>query len=230
MKTAEMFSRVRKAHPGFLVALPATLGLVLSIPAIASPSGSPSHTPAIGTNKIVLPQIPNAQLACDRSVYDYGQPVLLTFKIVNSTKKAIQYDFSSGQQAIFTITDSKGNDVWDTPAASGLFKGITHLTLAAGQSQTYQATWTQRDNGQRPVLPGSYTASAQLVPMPRVVVSGGIIVNTDPDPENTGMPVKGKGERGAVLQQDMTPPVASKVQITIRAAQPQPITHGASAH
>jgi len=237
MKTAAIVSRLRKAYPVGLARPLAVFSLLLAIPALAqgqssSTSNSPpssSNGPAITTNKIVLPQIPSAQLMTDRLAYGEGQSVLLTFKVVNSTGKPIRYDFSSGQQASFSVTDSKGNDVWDSPIARGSFQGITHLTLAPGKSQTYQATWNQRDNKQRPVPNGIYTATAQLAPMPKIVVTGGIIVNTNTDPSNTGMPTKGKGESGEVLQRDVTPPVESKIQITIRAAKPLPASHSAPA-
>lgn len=239
MKIARISSRIRGTRPATPIASFAGLCLLLSIPSLAcaqssttgnSSSSTQSHSPAVGTNKIVVPQVPGAQLTTDRSAYTLGQPILLTLKITNTTKKTIRYDFFSDQQATFTVSDSKGNSIWTSTGPRLSSQGITHLSLDPGKSQSYQASWDERDTNKHPVPAGVYTATAKLAPMPRVVVTGGVIVNTDPDPDNTGMPTKGKAESGATLQQDLTPPVASSIQITIQAAAPQPASHPTAAH
>jgi len=238
MKIVAVGSRIRVARPANLSGVLAGLCLLFSIAGLAiaqapDASGPPSsarQTPPIQTNKIVLPQTPGVQLTTDRATYAAGQPVLLTFKVANTTKKPITYDFASGQQASFSITDAKGNPVWDSTASRALFRGITHLTLAPGESKTYQAVWNERENLGRPVPPGVYTVTARLLPMPRVVVSGGLIVNTETDPNNTGTPTKSKGESGATLQQNITPPVTASATVTISSAQSRPASHSGAAH
>lgn len=177
---------------------------------------SSSHSPAITATNIVLPQYSGASLTANRRVYSLGEPADLTFKVTNTTKKPIRYDFASGQQVDFTVADSKGNTVWDSSGQKVSFRGITHLTLAPGKSQLYQMVWNQRDQQARPVPPGAYTVTAKLMALPRVEISGGLIVNTDSDPANIGAPTKSKSESGATIQQDVTPSVAAATQITVK--------------
>lgn len=184
--------------------------------AFAQADSAPSiHTPAIRANKIILPQTAGAQLITNHATYPVGQPVQLQFRVTNPTKKPMRYDFASAQQADFTVADSSGNTLWDSTQNTVSFHGITHLVLAPGQSHVYTATWNQRDLKARPVPAGAYTISAHLIPMPSVVVSGGLIVNTDRDPANLGMPMKGKSETGETIQQNTTPSVSASTRIKI---------------
>lgn len=210
-------SRTGRGNGAFTVALSALLlAPAFPMPAVAQSGDiNPRHTPAISANKIVVPQTLSASLSADHPTFALGQPVNLTFKVVNSTKQPITYDFESGRQAIFTVAGPTGASIWDSRASRVSFHGITHLTLAPGQSQVYTVTWSQRDNQARPVPAGMYTVLAQLTPLPRVVVSGGLIVNIEPDPDNTGMPTKGKAESGATLQQNLAGPVSATAHITI---------------
>lgn len=213
--------RVQGACPFAALALcyGAALIFALAAPAIAQSGPTDSapgiHTPAIRANKIVLPQTPGAQLISNHAAYPLGQPVLLQFKITNTTKKPLRYDFASGQQAQFTVMDTKGDAVWDSTQHKVSFHGITHLVLAPGQSQVYTGAWNQRDLKDRPVPPGPYTVTASLIAMPRYEISGGLIVNTDRDPANLGMPMKGHAETGETIQQNVTPSVSASTQIKI---------------
>ena len=226
METAMVGLQVarRQGKPGGalarLVSCAALLAFI-ALPAGAQSDPAPSiHTPAIRANKIVFPKFASTRLTANHASYLPGQPVLLEFKVANPTSKPIRYDFAAGtEQADFTVADSHGNTVWSSTGNKISFRGITHLILRPGEIHVYRATWNQRDLNARPVPSAAYTVTASLNPMPRVEVSGGLIVNTDRDPANLGMPMKGKSETGETIQQDTTPPVSASTKITI-------ISHG----
>lgn len=160
-------------------------------------------------------------LRANRTRYQPGERVAFTFTIANPTNKAVGYDFPSSQQFDVTVSDPKNAPVWDSAQGMVFAQGVTHLTLKPGQKKSFEAVWNGRDVQGRPVAPGVYSARARLTSSNRPAVTGGIIVDPDTDPDNTGFPTRSPAENGAVRQVDMNPPITASLVLAIGVPAPK---------
>lgn len=137
-----------------------------------SPSPTPSKPPR-STNmhgKVML------TLEADEETYQLGQPVTLTFTIVNTGNSAVIYNFSSGQMYDFIITHS-GREVWRWSNGKAFTQAFASLTLQPGESKRFQETWKQSGNQGTQLPAGEYSVSA-------------VITTTDRNAKPTVGPIK----------------------------------------
>lgn len=173
---------------------------------------------------VVLPKVVmqtktvDSTLVSDRSSYAQGLPIKMNFKVVNDGASATTYDFPSAQLYDVVVADAQGLELWHWSHGKFFAQLITHLKIAPGSSASFGTTWDQRDDSGKPVAPGRYFITAKLTAMQRIVVSGGAITNTNPDPTNVGTPFMGHKDRGAVVENNVTPPAVANTTITIEAA------------
>jgi len=193
---------------------------------IASPvcAQTAAGTPPLNPNAI--PQIPqtlklpdSAQpgaLTTQKVSYKSGQAVRMTFKVVNTSGKAVTYNFGSGQCFDVAATNATGTQVWDWASGKVFSQNLSSLSVAPGKALAYNAVWNGRDASGHPLPPGVYTLSARLTSDNQPAVTGGVVVNTDPDPTNMGIPTRTPADSGAIRQVAAAPQVSAKTTITIK--------------
>lgn len=202
----------------FIVA--AGLSAAAALPALAQTgAGTPPLTNRIPPISQALKLPASAQpgtLTTQRASYKSGQAVRMTFKVVNTSNKAVTYNFGSGQRFDVTATNAAGTPLWDWASGKLFSQNLSSLPVAPGKALSYNAVWNGRDASGHPLPPGVYTLSAHLVSDNRPAITGGVIVNTDPDPINMGIPTRTPAGSGAIRQVAPTPQVSAKTTITIK--------------
>lgn len=185
---------------------------------IPTSTSSPQYTPQAG--KVILPgsAASAGRIITDRAKYRPGQPVHISFVVTNTTNQLAVYNFSTGRQFDITLVDAKGRTVWQSWRGAMFTQQLTRLSLKPGQRKTYALVWNGRPFGNHRLAPGVYTLNARMTSENRPAVTGGIVVNTDRDPNNMGVPTKMPTETGAVRQVDVNPPVTASAPLVISAA------------
>ena len=203
--------------------LPALAALFLFCPLSASAQSGAGTPPINPNNNGLLPDAlkvtPPAQpgtLTVDKPQIKSGRPVRLTFTVVNTSGKAVTYNFSTGQRFDVTATNAAGTAVWDWAAPKRFSQNLASLSLPPGKSFVYRAVWNGRDSSGRPVPPGAYTLSAHLTSDNRPAITGGVIVNTDPDPTNMGTATRTPAEAGTIRQVAPAAQVSAKTTVVVR--------------
>lgn len=183
-------------------------------------AGTPPITPNMTTP---LPQALNlpgsaqpGTLTTSQARYRPGQSVHLTFRVVNTSGKPVTYNFGTGQRFDITAADASGVQVWDWAHGRLFAQNLTSLTLLPGKSLEYKTVWNGRDSSGHPVAPGTYTLDAHLTSDNQPAITGGIFVNTDPDPTNMGQPTRTPAEAGSVRQVSPAAQVSAKATIAIK--------------
>lgn len=182
---------------------------------IPTSTSSPQYTPQTG--KVILPgsAASAGRIITDRAKYRPGQPVHISFVVTNTTNKPVVYNFSTGRQYDITLVDAKGRTVWQSSRGVMFTQQLTRLSLKPGQHKTYALVWNGHPFGNHRLAPGVYTLNARMTSEDRPAVTGGVVVNTDRDPNNMGVPTKTPTETGAVRQVDVNPPVTATTTIVI---------------
>lgn len=152
----------------------------------------------------------------DRRVYRRGQPVRIAFRIRNASNKSLTYNFSSGQKYDVTIQDAGGQEVWDWSQGMRFAQNLTAVTILPGRSISYFVLWNGYGRSGRAATPGRYTVHARLTSRDRPAITGGVVVNTDRDPNNLGFPTQTPAESGAIRQINTAPPVSADAVIVVR--------------
>lgn len=210
--------------PAFLLVpagLLAAASLAAALPAFAQTGAG---TPPLNPNAIPqLPQTlkltPSAQpgtLTVSRAAYKAGQAIRMTFQVVNTSGKSVTYNFGSGQRFDITAVNAAGTPVWDWAAGKLFSQNLSSLTVAPGKALVYSAVWNGRDASGHPVPAGVYTLNAHLASDNQPAVTGGVVVNTDPDPTNMGIATRTPAESGSIRQVAPAAQVSAKTTITIR--------------
>ena len=205
-------------HAFLLAAVVFSFGV---LPALAqTDAGTPPPTP--NTNaplpdalKVTPPAQPGA-LTVGKPQIKPGQSVRMTFQIVNTSGKAVIYNFSTGQRFDVTATNAAGTAVWSWAANKRFSQNLASLSLTPGKSFTYRAVWNGRDLSGRPVPPGAYTLSAHLTSDNLPSVTGGVVVNTAPDPTNMGEATRTPAEAGTIRQVDPAAQVSAKATVVVK--------------
>ena len=140
----------------------------------------------------------------------------MTFTVVNTSGKPVTYNFSTGQRFDVTATNAAGTAVWNWAAGRRFSQNLASLSLPPGKSFVYRAVWNGRDLSGHPVPPGAYTLSAHLTSDNRPAITGGVIVNTDPDPTNLGVSTRTPAEAGTIRQVDPAAQVSAKTTLIIK--------------
>jgi len=199
----------------------AGLSTFMALPASAqTAAGTPPLTPNVTTQLPQSLKLPGSAqpgtLTAQRASYKSGQDVRMTFKVVNASGKAVTYNFGSGQRFDTTATSAAGTQVWDWAAGKLFSQNLSSLSVAPGKALVYSAAWNGRDASGHPVPPGAYTLSAHLTSDNQPAIAGGVIVNTDPDPTNMGIPTRTPADSGAIRQVAPASQVSAKTIIIIK--------------
>lgn len=206
--------------PAFLLAL-LVLSAPFSLPVSAqTDAGTPPINPNTNTPlPDALKVTPSAQpgtLTVGKSQIKSGQPVRMTFTVVNTSGHPVTYNFSTGQRFDVTAANAAGTAVWDWAAPKRFSQNLASLSLPPGKSLTYRAVWNGRDLAGRPVSPGVYTLSAHLTSDNRPAITGGVVVNTDPDPTNMGEATRTPAEAGTIRQVAPAAQVSAKTTVVVK--------------
>ncbi len=100
-------------------------------------------------------------VATDKTTYAPGEAVNLTFTVKNNNTAPVTVVFPTTQQYDFVVTQN-GQTVWQWSFGQAFTQVITQMTLAAGQTLTFQATWNQTDAAGQAVAVGQYAVKAQF--------------------------------------------------------------------
>ena len=120
--------------------------------ALASIGGS-----AVRSTKAVEKTVKSAStgLATKFDVSLEGGDVRFDLRVVNTTAKAVEVNFASGQAYDFVVVDSVGREVWRWSADRIFTQSVRNKLLGKGQAITASEKWS-------PAKPGKFTAIAQL--------------------------------------------------------------------
>jgi hypothetical protein len=100
-------------------------------------------------------------LQTDKSEYDPGEPVLLTFEVKNTTNVRQSFSFSEACQNDFRIREGDVL-VWNFNHDQMCAQVVTSLELEPGETWTRSEVWDQRTNKGEPAGSGAYDAKATL--------------------------------------------------------------------
>ena len=181
-----------------------------------TPPLNPNSIPQVSQTLKLPGSAQPGTLTTQQSIYRAGQAVRMTFRVVNTSNKAVTYNFGSGQRFDVTATNAAGTLVWDWATGKLFSQNLSSLPLAPGKALAYSTVWNGRDLAGHPVPPGVYTLSAHLTSDNQPAITGGVVVNTDPDPTNMGIPTRTPADSGAIRQVAPAAQVSAKAAVTIK--------------
>jgi hypothetical protein len=92
--------------------------------------------------------IPVAGLVGDVAVSTDGSALQFTFTVKNTSDRAIEAHFNSGQQYDFVVGDRGGRILWRWSADKTFPAAPATRIFAAHESAQYRATWTPTGSGE----------------------------------------------------------------------------------
>lgn len=192
-----------------------------ALPALAqtdagTPPINPNNNGSLPNALKVTPPAQPGTLTLGKPQIKSGQPVRMTFTVVNTSGRPVTYNFSTGQRFDVTAANAAGVAVWNWAAGKRFSQNLSSLSLPPGKSFVYRPVWNSRDLSGRPVPPGAYTLSAHLTSDNRPAITGGVIVNTDPDPTNMGHSTRTPADSGAIRQVDPAAQVSAKATVVVK--------------
>ncbi|MHB8947280.1 MAG: BsuPI-related putative proteinase inhibitor, partial [Bacillota bacterium] len=101
-------------------------------------------------------------LTANKTTYAPGEVVNLSFSVKNNNNIAVTVLFPTTQMNDFAVTQN-GADVWTWSAGQQFNPNATSMTLAAGQTLTFQASWNQTNAAGQAVAVGQYAAKASFL-------------------------------------------------------------------
>jgi len=125
----------------------------------ASATAAPSQ-PARAVSAIAV------ELATNRARYRQGEEVGFRLTVRNSGSAPARIEFATGQRIDVTV-DGAGGRAWQLSAGMVFTQALGELTLAPGASQSFDATWDQKDAAGKLVASGHYRAEGWLATTPR---------------------------------------------------------------
>ncbi len=205
--------------PAFL--LTAAVFAFSALPVLAqtdagTPPINPNNNGSLPDALKVTPPAQPAALTLSKPQIKSGQAVRMTFQVVNTSGKPVIYNFSTGQRFDITATNAAGSAVWSWAANKRFSQNLSSLSLLPGKSFVYHAVWNGRGLSGHPVPPGAYVLQAHLTSDNRPAITGGVVVNTDPDPTNMGGSTRTPAESGTIRQVDPAAQVSAKATVTIK--------------
>jgi len=209
--------------PKTVVTLLALLAVAAPLPSSAQNDSGTSAAGASGGSRMNLPSkvlLPGSApvsgaVTTDRANYRDGRPVRITFTVTNTGKRPLVYDFPDGKRYDFTIADPAGKAVWTWSAGRHFSQALGNVTIAPGKSYVAHVVWNGLDSHNKPVAPGSYTVSAHMTSNNPPVVTGGVLVNPDSDPDNMGMATNSPAQTGAIRDVDVYSQVKASATFVI---------------
>jgi len=106
------------------------------------------------------------ELATSRPRYRQGEEVRFRLTMRNTGNAPATIEFATGQRMDAAV-DGAGGRAWQLSAGVVFTQALGELTLAPGASQSFEATWDQKDTAGKPVAPGHYRAEGWLATTPR---------------------------------------------------------------
>jgi hypothetical protein len=110
-----------------------------------------------------------ATISADKGKYARGQIVHFTLILRNTSKSAQKLTFNTGQSFDITATAAgQPQPAWRWSQGKMFTMALRNMTLKAGQTQTWTATWEQNDGNGNAVPRGDYNVVG------RITANGGI--------------------------------------------------------
>jgi hypothetical protein len=196
--------------------------LAAALPSLAqtgagTPPLNPNAIPQISQTLKLPGTAQPGTLTTSKAEYKPGQAVRITFKVINTSGKRITYNFGSGQRYDIAATNAAGIQVWRWSQGKLFTQNLASVSIAPGKTLVYHAVWNEHDSHRRgSVPPGVYTLSAHLTSNNRPAITGGVIVNTNPDPDNMGFATRTPAESGTIRQVAPAAQVSAKTTIMIK--------------
>lgn len=116
----------------------------------------------------VVPAPMQLQVSTTQTRLKIGEPVSFSLKAINTSKKTQDLGFSSAQRFDVSIADATGKQVWSWAAGKRFAESLGKLSLAPGESKTFEATWDGQALPGQKITPGSYTVQATLTSNPPI--------------------------------------------------------------
>ena len=99
----------------------------------------------------------NAALLTDMASYLPGAPVIVEYRVTNTSASPVTLHFATTCEASFDVRDVFNTVLFNEGAHGGCFFVLTERTWQPGQTVTYNFNWTQIDDASVPVPePASY--------------------------------------------------------------------------
>ncbi len=114
----------------------------------------------------VVPSPLQLQVSPVKTSYKRGEPVSFLLHATNTSKKAQEIQFSSGQRFDVSVADEAGNIVWSWAANKRFTDARGTLSLAPGESKTFEADWNGEALPDAEIAPGTYLVRAVLTGNP----------------------------------------------------------------
>lgn len=134
----------------------------------ASPTSEATPTVEASPPPEVCPKVDDevvqsmvALLELDKSSYEQGEPVELTLRLVNCSRRPITRTFPDAQRYDFAAKPENGDEVWRWSSGMAFAEDMGEETYEPSEQLTFTETWDQLDNDGRPVEPGQYEISAE---------------------------------------------------------------------
>jgi hypothetical protein len=102
------------------------------------------------------------KLLTDKTAYSTGEPVKITFMVINKSLSDANLLFGSGQSYDIMITDRNDRDIWHWSYDKVFTMAVRHVKVSPRQNLKYALTWQQVDNKGRPVPQGKYFIRGRL--------------------------------------------------------------------
>jgi len=132
----------------------------------------------IGEDKSAAPDVSkkidttvSLSLELENTVYSLGEPVLMSFAVINeSPNEPARLSFSSAQRYDF-IVQRDGKEIWRWSRGRVFAMLAAEIPIEPGESLTFTESWDQRDNQKGFILPGKYEILGMLNTYPEIVSS-----------------------------------------------------------
>lgn len=95
-------------------------------------------------------------LVTDKTVYAPGEPILITFTVLNTTKQDVKFEHVSSQLYDFVIRSAEGQEMARWSLGKAVLPLKEPVTLAAEKKFEWKTFWKQIDQSDDPVDPGRY--------------------------------------------------------------------------
>jgi len=96
-----------------------------------------------------------------KPIYQQGEPVELTLRLINCASEPITHHFRDAQRYDFAAKVQDGDEVWRWSGGMDFAQVEGEETFQPAQEVTFTETWDQLDNEGQPVAPGQYEVTAE---------------------------------------------------------------------
>ncbi len=110
----------------------------------------------------------------DKAVYAPGDPITLTFQVVNGTKRPVTLTFRTAQRFDFVVRDREGREVWRWAAGRISAHVLGSETVFPSGMLAYTATVEKK------LSPGVYTVTG-LVTAQEGNLTASVVVRVEPN-------------------------------------------------